>query len=418
VTSQGADARLTFGSGPGAYSVSSSSNTFASIVPGVTVVVRALSVTPVVVDVSVDSASLADKVSGLVDAVNATLTEIATRTAFDPATKKSASLTGNVSVRRLGQELTQAVLSTVKQSALSAPGLSGVSTDRNGKITFDRAKFLAAYEKDPTAVRRLFVQGATSTGTVSFVGSTDDTRIGTASVSVGSLSAAGTIQGVPAAWGAGVTTPIVVRRGTNTVSVNISAAETVADARTALAAAIDAAGLAINVSVVSGQLKFTAAAVGSASSFDVAWDGTAFNAALGADVAGTINGVAAIGTGNLLLAAVGTPGVAGLTVQTDGTTLGAVGTLDYEPGIAQRLAQVLADSTTPTTGYLSTAEKNRQTRIESLNTTIDAYDRRLAKRELALKAQYSALEVALGKLKSQSNFLTSQIATATNNTNG
>ena len=415
VTSQGADARLTFGSGPGAYSVASSSNTFASIVPGVTIVARAVSSTPVLIDVSADSAGIADKVSALVDAVNATLTEIAARTAYDPATKKSASLTGNSAVRRLAQSLNQAVVSTVSQSALSAPGLAGVSTDRNGKITFDRARFLDAYQKDPAAVRRLFVQGATSTGSVSFVGATDDTRAGSASVSVTSVATAGTIDGAPAAWGAGATTPIVVRRGLSSVSVDLSPTSTVDDARTALAAAIDGAGLGIDVTVVSGQLRLTATSAGSATSFEVAWDGTSFNAAPGADVVGTINGVLAAGAGHNLLAAGTTPGVPGLTIQTDGVTVGPAGTLDYQPGLAQRLTQVLADATASSTGYLSSSEKSRQTRIDSLNTTIEAYDRRLIQREAALKKQYAALEVALGKLRNQSNFLASQITSTTAN---
>ena len=408
VTNQGADAQLTFGTGPGAYSITSSSNTFSSIIPGVTVVARALSSTPVLIDVSPDAGGLADKVSALADAVNATLSEIAARTAYDPTSKQAASLTGDSAVRRLAQALNRAVVSTVSQSALSAPGLAGVSTDRYGKITFDRTKFLDAYQKDPAAVRRLFVQGATATGGVSFVGATNDTQAGTATVSVISLATSGSIDGTPAAWSAGVTTPIVVRRGGNSVSVDISAATTVEDARTALASALDGAAFGVDVTVVGGQLRLTSASPGSASSFEVAWDGTSFNAAPGTDVVGEINGVLAAGAGRNLLAASTTPGVPGLTIQTDGVTTGPAGTIEYQPGLAQRLGQVLADATASSNGYLSAAEANRQKRIDDLGSSIDAFDRRLTQHEASLKKQYAALEVALSKFKNQGNWLAAQ----------
>jgi len=416
VTNQGADAQLTFGTGPGAYSVSSASNTFSGIIPGVSVVARAVSASPVVIEVSADAAGLADKVSALVDAVNATLSEIAARTAYDPATKTAASLTGNSAVRRLGQSLNQAVIEAVSQSALKAPGLAGVSTDRTGKITFDRAKFLDAYQADPTAVSRLFVQGASSTGSAVFAGATDDTRAGTAVVSVTSLATAGSALGAPPSFGPG-STPLVVRRGTTSIPVDLTTATTIADVRLAIQTAVDGAGLGIAATVDTGQIRLTATSVGSGPSFEVAWDGTGFTAAAGSDVVGTINGVLAPGSGNNLMATVANPGLVGLAIQTDGLNVGPAGTIDYQPGLAQRLTQVLAEATAPVGGYLVSAGTNRQTRIDSLNLTITAYDRRLEQREKLLKAQYSALEVALGRLRSQSSWLSAQLGGANANSN-
>jgi flagellar hook-associated protein 2 len=50
-----------------------------------------------------------------------------------------------------------------------------------------------------------------------------------------------------------------------------------------------------------------------------------------------------------------------------------------------------------------------------LTSSIAAYDVRLAKRQETLKAQYAALEVALGKLKDQSNWLAGQLASLSAN---
>jgi len=291
-----------------------------------------------------------------------------------------------------------------------------VSTDRNGKITFDRAKFLDAYQADPTAVSRLFVQGASSTGSAVFAGATDDTRAGTAVVSVTSLATAGSALGAPPSFGPG-STPLVVRRGTTSIPVDLTTATTIADVRLAIQTAVDGAGLGIAATVDTGQIRLTATSVGSGPSFEVAWDGAGFNAAAGSDVVGTINGVLAPGSGNNLMATVANPGLVGLAIQTDGLNVGPAGTIDYQPGLAQRLTQVLADATAPVSGYLVSAGTNRQTRIDALNLTITAYDRRLEQREKLLKAQYSALEVALGRLRSQSSWLSAQLGGANANSN-
>jgi flagellar hook-associated protein 2 len=52
----------------------------------------------------------------------------------------------------------------------------------------------------------------------------------------------------------------------------------------------------------------------------------------------------------------------------------------------------------------------RKNEIDSLSDQIDNWDVRLAARRLALQKQYADLEVALGKLNSQSTWLAGQLA--------
>jgi flagellar hook-associated protein 2 len=59
---------------------------------------------------------------------------------------------------------------------------------------------------------------------------------------------------------------------------------------------------------------------------------------------------------------------------------------------------------------LTTAIQSRNSQVKELNDRISDWDVRLDARQNALQRQYSALEVALGKLKNQSTWLAGQLA--------
>ncbi len=410
VTTEGADARITLGTGPGAYSVTSASNAFSDITPGVSVVVKAVSTTPVTVSVSADDTAIADRVAALVEAANGALAEIAKQSAYDPETKRSALLTGDAGVRRIAQGLVRAVTDGVGQSELGAPSLAGISLDRSGKLVFDREKFLGAYAADPSGVERLFVAGGSASAAgLTFSGAGGTTAAGTADVEITSLPTAATIGSDPMTWPADGGTVLSIRRGGIVASYELLAGDTADDAIAGLQAAIDEAGLGLLVSHDGSAVTVTAGDVGSSGSFDVAWDGATWYAALGTDIAGTIDGVPATGSGRTLTAGTGSP-YQGLAVTYDGVDLGAVGSVSYEPGLAQRLVSTVATSRAPQGGALTSSSTMRQARIDTLTRSIEAYDRRLVGREAQLRAQYAALEVALGKLQSMGTWLSGQLA--------
>lgn len=154
------DAVLRVGSGAGAYDVTRSTNTVSDLMPGVTMTLaKADAATTVTVDVKKDDVGLADRVSRLVDAANEALNEMRGLTAYDATTKKAGFLVGDGMVRRLQSDLIQAVTAPVAGGSLTSAGAAGVTVDRHGKLTFDRAAFLEQYAKDPAAVEALFGPG-------------------------------------------------------------------------------------------------------------------------------------------------------------------------------------------------------------------------------------------------------------------
>jgi flagellar hook-associated protein 2 len=134
----------------GGYDLTSNTNTFTGLMPGVT-----LTATKVEDGITVSSApdvsGMAAKFQALVDAANASLTEVANQTAYDPATKIGSPLTGDFMVRQMGQS----ILSAVSQGQAGIGSLSkvGVQLDKSGKLTFDAEKFTAAYNADPDSIK-------------------------------------------------------------------------------------------------------------------------------------------------------------------------------------------------------------------------------------------------------------------------
>ena len=161
VLTEGRDAVLRVGDGPGAFDVVRSSNTVTGLVAGVTLtLVKADPSTTVTVGVTRDAGATADAVKGLVDSVNTVLTRIKALTGYDAETKKAGPLSGDGMLRRIGNELVRSLTAGVPGVALGSAASVGITIGRDGALAFDRARFLEQYEKDPAAVEALLGLGA------------------------------------------------------------------------------------------------------------------------------------------------------------------------------------------------------------------------------------------------------------------
>src|SRR3954467_3129439 len=130
VLTQGSDAAITVGSDPAtAYSITSSSNTFSGVVPGLSFTVG--KVEPgVTVRATVDGTQVAGQVSKLVDAVNAALAQISSTTAYDATKKTAGPLMGDPTVRSVQQKLLNLVSGAGGAGGGCSPG--GAARVRRG----------------------------------------------------------------------------------------------------------------------------------------------------------------------------------------------------------------------------------------------------------------------------------------------
>jgi flagellar hook-associated protein 2 len=163
VVTAAADAQIKVGNpAAGGYTVSSASNTFTGVVPNVTLTVSKVESGVAVATTSNENA-IADKVQTLVDAYNAAHAEIGKQTAYDPANKVGGPLGGEFAVRRIDDNLLDAFSNG--QGGYGSFTQLGLTSDNDGKLSFDRAMFLTAYEADPAKTQSaLTAAGGTGTG--------------------------------------------------------------------------------------------------------------------------------------------------------------------------------------------------------------------------------------------------------------
>jgi flagellar hook-associated protein 2 len=77
--------------------------------------------------------------------------------------------------------------------------------------------------------------------------------------------------------------------------------------------------------------------------------------------------------------------------------------------MSQQLSGVATQASDPTTGSLTTRVTGEQDNIRSFTTQIAAFEDRMTLRQQTLQTQFANLETMLGKLKSQSDWLTGQL---------
>ena len=140
VVRTGADAKISLG---GNLVVTSASNTFTGVAPGVSVTVNAV-VKNIAVDVTADNASNTTAVKGLVNNLNTLLSDISSQSKAPGTGTAAGVLLGNSTVRGLTQSLT---------SAVSGSAAAGIQLTRDGTVTFDEAAFTKLLADDPARAR-------------------------------------------------------------------------------------------------------------------------------------------------------------------------------------------------------------------------------------------------------------------------
>ncbi|MGN6128850.1 MAG: flagellar filament capping protein FliD [Nocardioidaceae bacterium] len=173
--------------------ITSSTNTFTGLMPGVDVTLAANASTTANITVGRDTQSLSDQVKSMVDAVNSALDDISSLTGYDAGTKTSGLLAGDSTLRTVRDRLLDSVTTGIDGSSLAAVG---IEVDKTGKLTFDETKFQDAYNADPTGTAEKFAARITGAPTgVTLQGSTWRTQPGAHTFTVDSVKGVFQIDG-------------------------------------------------------------------------------------------------------------------------------------------------------------------------------------------------------------------------------
>lgn len=167
VVSTGQDARIKIGPADTDV-VTSPSNTFTDVMPGLTFTVSKPEA-GVTVSVGRDTAGMTAQVKSVVDAMNSALTTITKQTAYNPTNKSGGPLLGDLLPVRLSGALSTATLGGGTLAKY------GIQLDRTGQLVFDSATFQSALASDPTGTSKAIADFATRVGKVA----RDATQFGT-----------------------------------------------------------------------------------------------------------------------------------------------------------------------------------------------------------------------------------------------
>jgi flagellar hook-associated protein 2 len=129
----------------------------------------------------------------------------------------------------------------------------------------------------------------------------------------------------------------------------------------------------------------------------------------GLDVEGTIKGEAATGSGQTLTGNSGEANVGGLVIRCSGSSTGIAGNVTLTLGIAELFDRTLFNITDSFEGYLDFKQESLQNSINGYETQIEQMEARLEKKMEMMINRFVAMETALAKMQSQSNWLSSQI---------
>jgi flagellar hook-associated protein 2 len=164
------DASVTLWAGTAAaQTVTSSTNTFTGLVPGLDVTVSKVSTEPVTVTVGQDTTKAQAVASGLVDAINAVSSYYKTNTAVASTTSATSGTTTTTGGVLLGDAASRDAVQRLA-STMSAPvdGKSpssiGISITKDGSFTFDPEVFQKALATDPKGTQAMLSGVAANVG--------------------------------------------------------------------------------------------------------------------------------------------------------------------------------------------------------------------------------------------------------------
>lgn len=408
------------------------SNSVTGAIDGVTLnLLKADAGNPVTVTVGSSTAEMKTAIEEFVDGYNNLITNINTLTAYDAEADSVGILIGDFTVRSITQQIKSVLSTTVAQVSSSFQSLAdiGITTFNNkGILELNSTVLDEALANHPDDVASIFAeQGRTSDSGIAYLSSTSNTQTGSYSVNISQMATQGVLTG-------GVISSLTIDanndqftlRVNGTSSSSITLTQGVYATESELAAHIQAqinndatlkaAGALVTVSYdsLNNNFEITSQKYGSDSlvnitSVDSASSSIGLSVATGAqgqDVAGTINGLAATGSGQILTSISGASN--GLSVGVTSGTTGNRGSISLTRGITQTLDDLIS-SFLDKGGFINSREEGFNTELDKIAELREKLDSRVNSLEARLIQQFSAMDALVSQLKTTSDFLTQQL---------
>lgn len=386
--------------------------------------------------VTANRSAVKDGINKFVNAYNELANQLKSLTAYNPETKTGGLLLGDATTRSIQDSIRRTLSASLEGLSNSSLSLSsiGVAFQKDGSLALDSSKLDKALANNFNDIASLFATvGKASDSLINFNTSSANTKAGSYELNITQLATQATLKGdatIAASTTIASNTELKVKIDGVEATVKLTAGTYSAKQLAAMlqsaingSSKLAAADVAVAVVVEDGQLKVTSDRYGSASNISIDSSsgtpastlfGTVKAGSEGVDVAGTIGGQAATGSGRFLTAAKGTD-ADGLKIEITGGTTGARGTLDFSQGYADRLGK-LVDSFIGAEGLISSRTDGINSSIKNIGKQSEALNARLAMTEANYRRQFGALDLMIAQMQQTQNYLMQQLAQIANMT--
>jgi flagellar hook-associated protein 2 len=419
-------------------SLSKPTNSVNDAITGVTLNLLKTSTTPVSLSMTSNASFISGAITKFVSAYNQVNATLKQSSVYNPTTKVAAILNGDPAIRGLQSQIRAVMTAPIKggSNVTSLLFQVGVHMQKDGILSIDSTKLNTAIANDAASVTSLFsAVGSSTDNQVSFNSAGTNTKPGAYAINVSQLAkqaifSSSAPSGLTVTAGSndamqvqlnGVTGNIQLDAGTYTAASLASAIQTKINS----VPAFSAAGLSITASMTGANndtLSLTSNNYGSSSSIGFTsvvggnlsyFFGDTPSAAIGSDVSGAIDGISTLGSGQFMTGAPGS-NANGLKLQILGGSAGNRGTVNYSQGYAYQLNDLLTKALA-TTGSIDSETSGLNSSITQLGKNRAALSTRLASIQARYQAQFTSLDLLLGKMTTTSSYLTQQLAVIAKN---
>ena len=388
-----------------------------------------------------DSDTVKKNVNSFVSAYNELNKALKDMTAYTPSKVKGQKGTGGPLV---GDSTTRTIQDSIRRTlTASLEGLSnssislssiGVAFQKDGSLALDSTKLDKALANSFNDIGSLFATvGKASDSLINFNTSGPQTKAGKYDINITQLATQAAMKG-DVDLNAGNTTiaadtelnvkidgieaKVALTAGSYTAKQLAAMVQSAINGTTKLSADDVSVSATIDAN---GHLSLVSDRYGSASNITITSGtgtsastlfGTVTTGTTGVDVAGTIGGQPATGSGQMLTANKGTD-ADGLKLEITGGALGNRGSIDFSQGYADRLDKLL-DGYLGSSGTIGGRTDGINRSIADLDDQADALNVRLTALEAQYRAQFSALDALVASMQSTQTYLTQQLASIAN----
>ncbi|MBW2102387.1 MAG: flagellar filament capping protein FliD [Deltaproteobacteria bacterium] len=402
----------------------SSENTIEDLIPGVTLdLLKADTNTTVTLTIGLDQDAMVEKVQAFVDSYNEVAAYIQQQRSYDADAEEAGGvLFGDATLNSIRRDLTSVLITQISglTTEYSTLGLVGVNLDSDGQLSLDEDTFTGYLETNANDIKNLFTGlTSTSTSTLEYVSHSNDTQAGTYTVNITQAATKSSSTSDTAVSGTlGSDETLTITSGDDTANISLTGSMTIDDIVNAINTELDDQGIEVTASKdASNHVVLTHDYYGSntfsiSETGDLLWTGGDQTVNNGLDVAGTINGESATGSGQILKGDSDEDNIDGLEIKYTGSGTGEIGTVTVVIGAAEQFDRTLYNITDSLDGYLASKQESIQNTINNLDDQIDLMEDRLDRKMEVMVNQFIFMEQAMATMQNQSEWLSGQLSAA------